>query len=457
MAAAPPWRGVAEAYARHRRPAWFALAALVGGAVLLAALPLGPAAAAVAAIAAAAMVLWVSEVLPLAATALLASLLLILAAGRAPREVFGAYFDPVVVLLLGGLALGRGLQEHGLDRALAGWLLARAGDRPGAVLFALMAAAATFSMWISNTATAAILLPVALGIAAANGLEPRRSNFGRACVLGVAYAAGIGGLGTPVGSTPNPLALRFLGDAGVRLGFGEWMLLMVPLVAAMVLAAWVLLMWLWPPELDAVARPPAEARFDRPRLGVMAVFFLTAGLWLTEAWHGLGSATVALGAVVLLFLLRLLDEEDVAHLGWPTLLLIGGSIALGDALQAVGLDQVFAAGLSAAVAGAPPYLAYLGVALACVGLTVVASNTAAAVVMIPLVLSSAPALGLEPRAGVLLAAAAVSFDFLVPVGTPPNAMAFATGAVRVRDMLRAGLPLTLLGAALAAAAAWLAW
>jgi sodium-dependent dicarboxylate transporter 2/3/5 len=444
---------------RHhsRTIAWYAAAIGSFAIVLLLPSPLGPSARLVAAISALGMVLWVSEKLPLYITALLVSFLLIVLGGFDVRTVFAAYFDPVVVLILGGFVLGVALQKHGLDRYLAAVLLRRAGTKPSRVLLGLMLLAAGFSMWMSNTASTAVVLPVAVSILALNGIRGKTSNFAKASVLGVAYAASIGGIGTLVGSTPNPLAARFLADAGEPITFAEWMYFTLPIVAVMLIGAWLVLLRLYPPEVASVRTFDVVPKLDRPKLLVMATFFLTVALWLTTGLHGIPASVVSLVPMLVLYLLRLLVEADFGKVDWGTLVLIGGSIALGEAIQASGLAETFAQAIGAAVAGQPLVLVFLIVVLAAIALTVAATNTAAAVVMIPLMIPLAPVLGVGLRPLVLMVAVGVSIDLLVPVGTPPNAMAYATGMVRVRDMIYAGSPLVVLATLLTTAVALVYW
>lgn len=432
-----------------RTATWWTAALAVAALFYLASGGLPDTARFVAALTGLGMVLWVSETLPLFATALIVSLLLVVPGGFGVDTVFGAYFDPAVVLIFGGFVMGVALQKHGLDRYLADLILTRTGDRPAAVLLGFMGLAAGFSMWITNTASTAILLPIALGVVSANGLTPGSSRYAKALVLGVAYGATIGGIATPVGSTPNPLAVRFLADAGSPISFLDWVVKLAPLAALMVLAAAGVLLWLYRPEVKRVKRDAAHPRIDRPMAAVMAIFFVTVALWLTTGIHGASAATVSVVPVALLFASRLLKEDDILKVDWGTLLLIGGSLALGEAVVTSGLADAMGTFLADALGGLPVIAVFFAVTMFAIGLTVFTSNTAAAAILIPIVIPLAAVLGVPATPLVLLVMAGVSMDFLVPVGTPPNAMAYATKAVRVKDMLRAGAPLVVLAGILA--------
>ncbi len=398
------------------------------------------------------MVLWIGEVMPLAATGLLSSLLLILV-GQDTSDVFTAYFDPVVVLLLGGFFLGVALSKHGLDVALADMVLARTGGSPRWTLLAIMLLTAVFSMWISNTASTAIMLPLALGLVVGH---PDEKGMAKGLVLGVAFSANVGGIATPIGTSPNPIALRFLRDAGHEVSFLEWMVRMTPLAFAMVFVLWGILLWLYPISGHARIKRRPRAGFSRDAWKVVALFAVTVGFWLTEHLHGLSPSVVSVGAVVGLFALGVLQENDIGAAGWPTLLLIGSSLALGDAVLATGLDGHMGRGLAALVDG-QGWLAFLVVGVGALVLTIMGSNTAAAVIMVPIAMSLAAAWQAPVVPLTLMATAVLSMDFLVPMGTPPNAMAYGTGHVNVAQMARPGAVASLVGILLASSCAMWLW
>jgi len=169
------------------------------------------------------MILWFSELIPLHVTALIIAFLLIVFGGFSPKDTFTPFFDPVIVLLLGGFVIAVGMQKHKLDEYMALKFLKKTSHRPKIFLLSFMYLTAGLSMWISNTASTAILIPIGIVILAKNGLKPLKSNFGKATVLGIAFAATIGGIGTLVGSTPNVIAAKFLNEAGIEFGFIDWM------------------------------------------------------------------------------------------------------------------------------------------------------------------------------------------------------------------------------------------
>ncbi len=394
--------------------------------------------AVVAAILVAVVVLWVSEVIPLFVSALIGSFLLLAVGGLPADEVFHPYFDPVIVLFLGGFVLAQGLRKYGIDHLVAHEVLKRVGDRPAMFVLGLMLVTAFLSMWMSNTASAAIMIPIALIVLRENGLFHKDSRFARGVVLAVAYAATIGGIGSLVGSPPNAIAARFLGDQGIRLDFVEWMLKTLPFVVLALVLTWALLFLFNRPEIGRIRFSYRERALERPGKIVLAVFVITAVGWLTTGITGLSSSTVALVPIIVLFALGVLDAADLAAISWPTLLLFGGGLSLGSAVTAVGIDSWLAELLQQAITGVPLFATLLVLVFFGIAVTMVASNTASAVILVPLLLPLSADLGLDAKSMAMLIAIGVSLDFMMPVGTPPSAIAYSTGVVSVREMIRNG-------------------
>lgn len=217
--------------------------------IFFSSLPLEPQAKTVLAITALALILWLSEAIPLHATAVLVALLLVIAGNFSAEKVFVQYFDKVVVLVLGGFVLAVGMSKHKLDEFFAYKVLGRVGTSANMILLGIIAAVAFLSMWMSNSAAAAIGMPIAVVILAQNKLKPLQSNFGKAMVLGVAYAATIGGIGTLIGSTPNVLSQKFLTEKGIQFGFVEWGVRGFPFMVAMVIVCWLVLRFIFKPEI----------------------------------------------------------------------------------------------------------------------------------------------------------------------------------------------------------------
>lgn len=392
-------------------------------------------------------VLWLGEAFPLPVTALLVPIgaLALGFPGLTTTKVLAPFADPIVFLFLGGFTLASALRAQQLDRKMAGFLLRFSGGHLGRVAGLLFALTAMLSMGVSNTATTAMVLPLALGIL--EPLDPQRERRTFAFVLlGVAYAASIGGMGTLVGSPPNAIAARAAG-----IDFAQWLGIGVPLVLVlmplMVLTLWCVLR----PRLDRrIAVTSTEIPWTRPRVLTSSVFALTALGWIFGAapLQRLGiqspDTVFALVAAVAVVALRLASWRDVSdHTDWGVLILFGGGLALGEVLASSGASLVLGTQLADVLEDAALWAMFLAVAAFMVLLSEFASNTAAAALLVPVFAAVAAQMGLPPATLVIVVALAASCGFALPVATPPNALVFGSGRVRQRDMLRAGLSLDL--------------
>lgn len=394
--------------------------------------------AVVAATLVAVVILWVSEVIPLFVSALIGSFLLLAIGDFSAETVFQPYFDPVIVLFFGGFILAQGMQKYRLDYRIAHEILKRMGDRPQVFVLGLMLVTAFLSMWMSNTASAAIMIPISIIVLKENGLFHEHSRFARGVVLAVAYAATIGGIGSLVGSPPNAIAAKYLHESNVTLDFVEWMLKALPFVVLALLFTWLLLSLFNRPEIDRIRFTYHERKLDRSQKLIFIIFLVTVTGWLTTKFTGLSAATVALVPVIGLFALRLLEAGDLAKISWPTLLLFGGGLSLGSAVNEVGIDSWLAGLVQDSITGIPLFAVLLMLVFFGIGVTMVASNTASAAILIPLMLPLADDLGLDLKSMAMLIAIGVSLDFMMPVGTPPSAIAYSTGVVNVRQMIKNG-------------------
>lgn len=412
------------------------------------------------AIVAVAVVLWVSEVIPLYVTSLLSSFLLIVVADFSAEEIFQPYFDSVIVLFLGGFILARGMQKYDLDSFIATVLLGRIGTNPYVFILGLMGVTAFLSMWMSNTAAAAIMIPICLVVLGENRIFSQTSGFAKGCVLAVAYAATIGGLGTIVGSPPNAIAVRFLADNNIEtieITFLGWMLQTLPFVIVALLYVWAMVCLLNRPDVGEITLKQGEGGLSREQYLILGVFGVTVLGWLTTQLTGLASATVALVPILLLYGLRLLDDTDLGKISWGTLLLFGGGLSLGSALMKVKIDVLLAEVLAGYLLGTPLFLIILILVFFGILITMIVSNTASAAILVPLMIPVARALGLDVRAMAILIAIGVSLDFMMPVGTPPNAITYSTGLVRVKEMIKNGVLMNLGTGVILAAMYYFLW
>ncbi|MEY3211134.1 MAG: hypothetical protein RIT28_1615 [Pseudomonadota bacterium] len=437
----------------------FVFAALVGGLAWGAGLPVD--ACATAAITALCAAYWVTEALPIPATSMLPFALLPMAGVLTAKDIAGAYGHDLILLLLGGFMLSTALERNGAHRRLALGMLRLIGAQSRRrVVVGFVATAGLLSMWMSNTATTLMLLPVALAVA--EGAEDDRANLEAPLFLGVAWASSIGGLGTPIGTPPNLVLMGLYEEmTGQTVSFVQWMRWGVPSVLVLLPLAAVVLTWglregapLRLPQLGPWA--PKERR-------VLALFVLTALAWITRStpdggWAGLlglpgvSDATVALAAVGLMFFVPdgeggpILDWDSAERIPWGLLLLFGGGIAIADAFVKTGLS----ASLGALLSPLASYPAVVPIAALCLGvtfLTEVTSNTATATLLMPITYAAAIAAGLDPLVLMVPAALSASCAFMLPVATAPNAVVFGTGRVPMAFMVRRGLALNFLAAA----------
>lgn len=414
--------------------------------------------------------LWMTQALHLSVTALLVPLLAVLAGLMDVRGALAAFAHPILFLFLGSFALAAALQQQGLDRLLALAMLRAAGGRRALAVLWLFAVTAGLSMWISNTATAAMMLPLALGLVADDGRGPPVGGREQAFVLlGVAYCASVGGIGTLVGSPPNAIAAA---QAGIS--FVEWLRIGLPLVALLLpLTVGVLYVVLRPRLAGTVAMPAAavpEVAPDGPtwtpaRRRTLVVFALTAAGWIGAAplSRALGIAAdmdsvVALAAIVALVASGTIDWPAIErHTRWGVLVLFGGGLALSQAMADSGASGFLAAKVVQATDGMPTWLLVLGVVSFVVFLTELVSNTASAALLVPVFMGVSAALGLPPPLLAAAIAVSASCAFMLPVATPPNAIVFATDLVPQATMMRCGLVLNLVCIGAVAAVAALAF
>ncbi len=452
---------------------------------------LSPEAQRLAAVLALAVIFWMTEAIPMAATALLAPALCIPLEVARDKEVLAPFSSPTVFLFIGSFFLAEAMRKHGLDRRLALWLLTRRGvlRSPLTLYAALGGMTALLSMWMSNVATTAVMIPIALGVLATTPQLAARPRAQADIILLIAFSASVGGLGTPVGTPPNIIAIGFLRQlTGTTVSFLDWMKLGVPLVAVLM----VFLLWLLRPRgIVFEDRRALESALQQERaaLGPLRpgerntafLFALAITLWM---WPGLAEMlaggptpssqwisrhlpeeTIGLLCGLLVFLLPVnlkewrfsLTWQEAERIDWGTIFLFAGGLSLGTLIFNTGLAKAMGYGLSASL-GQPGLwlLVAAGIALS-LALSEATSNTASANVMIPLMIAVAQA-GQLPVIPVAMAVSlACSFGFMLPVSTAPNALAYGTGLVPLTRMMRAGMALDLVGAVAIFIAVWLVY
>jgi sodium-dependent dicarboxylate transporter 2/3/5 len=417
---------------------------------------------------------WMTEAIPLYATALLPFIVLPLAGVADASKTASSYYSPIIFVFIGGAFLALAIERTGLHRRLALWIMGLAGPSAWQLLLAVMAATAILSMIISNTSTALIMMPLAVAMLAAGGIEEgETAGFAGALPMGIAFAATIGGFGTMIGTPTNLLGMGLIEKTlGVRISFAEWSLYALPLVIiAIPLAAFIIGRV---QRLEVERFDPRAARaaihsggaWTRPEKRLIVVVVLALLGWATQPLTeplfpkgGLTDGTIAAIAGLSMFLLpdgtgrRMLTWPEANRAPWDVILMFGGGLALAMGMTESGL----AAWLGQAMlplASIPPILMALIVVAFVIAVTEFASNIATASGIMPVVAALAPSMHADPLLLALPAAIAASWGFMLPAGTGPNAIAWATGHLSLRRMITAGLWLDVLGAVMIVGVIW---
>jgi len=438
---------------------------------------------------------WISLAIPIAATSLLPLVLFPILGVLPSSETAAAYANNNIFLFMGGFVLALGIQRWGLHRRIALHIVRTIGSNPSRMVLGFMVATAFLSMWISNTATSLMMLPIAIAVVLSmrDVHGGRLGGFAPSLLLGIAYAASIGGLATPIGTPPNISFLRILEiiyPEAPTIPFGRWFLAFLPLVVIFLpLAWWILTRIAHKPLRQSITAGARVIRNELECLGPMGraerrmlwIFGSTAVLWMTrsdldlgaihipgwagalEHWIGepfasgnLHDATVAIAMALLTFIVAgdpdelgrpqaLMNWTTAKELPWGILLLFGGGFALAGAFKTSGLSHFLGNSFAGKVSGLPPLLLIAATCLLLTFLTEVTSNTATTEVMLPVLAGTAGGLGINPLLLMVPATLSASCAFMLPIATPPNAIVFGSGELEMRHMVRAGILLNLVG------------
>jgi solute carrier family 13 (sodium-dependent dicarboxylate transporter), member 2/3/5 len=416
---------------------------------------------------------WVTEALPLSATALVPAVIFPLVGVLSADKAASAYGDPLILLFMGGFMLSRATEYWGAHRQVAQIALRFIGGTSGRrVVLAVIVATTFISAWINNTATALMMLPIAVALM-------ERDKTGKLAVpllLSVAYGSSIGGIATPIGTAPNGI---FKGVyervTHLTVPFHQWMFLCVPITIVMMIAAWFLLTYRLK-GVDDLEIPPDE-KWTAPQKRVLAIFGLACVAWITReipfgGWQGLlkdqfnvqgaHDMTVAVAATLLLFIIpsgngekgsRLLDWEIAEDIPWGVLVLFGGGLCLASAFESSGLSEVIGK-LASGLGDWPPLAIIATLCFTVTFLSEFTSNTATSNILMPILAATAKANSMNPALLMIPATLSNSLAFMMPVGTPPNAIAYGTGRVRIGQMVRYGFVLNIIGAIVVTLFCW---
>ena len=404
---------------------------------------------------------WIFEPIPIPATSMIPLGVMPLLGILDGKQVAQAYGDPLIILLMGGAMLSKAMEKSGAHRRIAlGLVNLFGGENQSRLVFGFMVASAVLSMWVSNTATTLMLLPVAYAVIDSVENSAESQKLAIALFLGIAYSASIGGLGTPIGSPPNVIFLKVYAETtGSMPSFSQWMVWALPVVVIMIPVA-----GLWMTRHLKNGTPlkiPKVGVWRDEEIRVLIIFGLTALAWITlrepfggwTTWFGVPSANyaaVALTAVVLMFVIpngsggKLLDWESASTIHWGVLLLFAGGIAIAKAFAITGISTAIGDALSG-VTRLSIIVVIAVVAMAVTFLTEITSNTATTALLMPILAAASLGAGFEPALLMLPAALSASCAFMLPVATGPNAIVFGTGKITVEQMVREGLVLNLIG------------
>ncbi|WP_188454173.1 SLC13 family permease [Virgibacillus oceani] len=429
---------------------------------------------------------WMTEAIPIPATSLLPIVLFPLTGGLDIDATTSSYGDDTIFLFMGGFMIALAMEKWNLHKRIALSIISIIGTNTDRIILGFMVATGFLSMWISNTATAMMMVPIGLAIIYQvsealkddPSIDTTKENFGfgKALMLGIAYSASLGGIGTLIGTPPNTLLAGAIEKTyGVELSFAKWMLFGVPIAWIFIIIAWVYLVKIaYPLKLKQLPGGKEVIHTEKKKLGpasyeekaVFIIFVLAALAWITRSFllapyinESINDAIIGMAAAAILFIIpsknklgdRLLDWDTAVKLPWGILLLFGGGLAIAAGFVESGLSD-WIGGQLTALQGINIFVVLLIVTALVIFLTEITSNTATASMMYPIMASLAAALGVHPYAVMVAAGVAASCAFMLPVATPPNAVVFGSGYLRIPDMAKAGFALNIVGIILVTAA-----
>jgi len=421
---------------------------------------------------------WITEAIPIPVTSLLPIILFPVTGALEVQTTTSAYGDQIIFLFMGGFMIALAMEKWKLHRRIALTIILAIGTNTERIILGFMIATGFLSMWISNTATAMMMVPIGLAIIYQvqetlkddPSIDTSKENFGfgKALMLGIAYSASLGGIGTLIGTPPNTLLAGAVNTLyGIDISFAEWMLFGVPISWIFIILTWFYLVRIaYPLKLKELPGGQTVMRDEKEKLGkasyeekfVFIIFIMTALAWITRSFvlvkflPTLTDAMIGLIAGFLLFAIPsrtkkgdfLLDWETAVKLPWGILLLFGGGLAIAAGFVSSGLSEWIGSGLTV-LHGIPVFLVILLVATLVMFLAEITSNTATASMMFPIMAALAVALGIHPYALMIAAALAATCAFMLPVATPPNAVVFGSGYLRITDMAKTGFALNIVG------------
>ena len=417
---------------------------------------------------------WLTEAIPLPATGLLPLVLFPLLGISSIKDTAQAFSHPIIFLFMGGFIIGLAMQHTGLHKRIAYYIISKFKSSPKSLVFGFMCATAFLSMWISNSATAIMMLPIALSIITVfkeDKNDIKDNNFDKALVLSIAFSATIGGIATIIGTPPNTVMAAMLSEIyNYEINFVDWLKIGLPTSIILLPITWIILTFLCFPLnskasiKDKVIKDKIKelGKISQDEIMVGIVFIITASLWISRKWlstaldgvipaGALNDSTIAIMAAIFLFIIpsnrpkrkRLIDWQVAQNIPWGALILIGGGLSLATVINSSGL-ATWIGSLSSSLSNISIIFIVLICIVSIIVLTELTSNTATASTFIPIMGATALGLGQDPLLLIIPATLAASCAFMMPVATPPNTIAYASGHLKISDMIKAGIWLNII-------------
>lgn len=417
---------------------------------------------------------WITEALPIAVTAFLVILLQIIVGIHSVEEGLAYIATPVNSLLLAGFVIAAGLKKYDLDRRIGLQFIALMGEKTENLIFGVFLATAFLSMWISNTAATAIMLPIGIGMMKKVIEDPKGTNLGKAMIIGIAFSANLGGMGTPVGTPPIPITIGFLEEEGISVSFAGWMIRALPVLLISLPIVWKVMTTIYEPEVKKIEGGQEQVRKELAEIGnltkrqkhVLLLFGIAVTLWLSDTINdlifrnliGIGlplpEGWLYIASLIISFMFILPGtgvvkwEEARDEIGWGVFVLVGGGLALGSGLTKTGVIQLIVEQMEIFLSGAN--LLFIVATIAFVtafSITLFSSLTATSSTFVPVSITLAYSLGIDPLLLAPVAGLAACMAFLLPANTPPNALSYKTGYFKTYEMTKAGVIATVMCAA----------
>ncbi|MFW6368534.1 MAG: SLC13 family permease [Spirochaetota bacterium] len=420
-----------------------------------------------------AAVFWITECIPIALTGLVVILLQALFGIQSIGEGLRHIATPVNSIIFAGFTMAAGLSKYGLDRRLSLNIVAAMGERTDLLTLGIMIATAFLSMWISNSASAAIMMPIALGIVHMVNHETGRSNLGKVMMIGIAYGANIGGMGTPVGTPASSITIGLINELiGYQVTFLFWLIRALPVVILLIPIGCFILLRMYPPEVKRIEGGTRAVKEELTALGpmnrsqkkVLVLFVIAVLMWTADSFLPLlpGWLYIASVLIALMFLAPVIGvvswEETVPQIGWDIFILVGGGLSLGAGLDSTGVVPIIADILSTVLSEASVLLVVTVIAfVTTLSITLFSSLTATSSTFVPVTISLGGILGLNPVVFAMVGGMASCCAFMLPANTPPNAIVYAAGYFKSYEMARAGIMFSLASSVILAVVFNLLW